>query len=418
MTNIKNKILLIAFKYPPYAGVGGFRWSKLSKYLARLGHELHVVTVKWTNNGPNTLLDDVQHKNIRIHEIPSGYPHNVKAHRTSNKYLRYLKSKVFSFIDRYIYWDDEAQYWGRFLIPYCSTLIKREKIKIVIATGHPFEANYWAACLRETFPLLKLIQDFRDPWLINPATDHRHGCKASKVKQREKYAVEKADYIVSVTNGLVRYYGSVCDLKSSEFHLIRNGYDPETITTTENSDSESRLENVFRFVHVGNITNNRDVVCDKFLAAISSISEKIKVRLHFAGVIPAGLLKKYDQLVKKGIFNYNGVVSHPAAMDLIKNADFALHFNAKSIPYSLSTKIYEYIALRIPVVSLNYGGEIEEMINNKKFGVSINIERDDVEKKLINIINSGQKYSFSCEEYSYMELAKKYSELITKAAGN
>ena len=51
-------LLVIAYKFPPYAGVGGFRWAKLSKYLARLGHEVHVVTVPWRGGGPNTLVAD------------------------------------------------------------------------------------------------------------------------------------------------------------------------------------------------------------------------------------------------------------------------------------------------------------------------------------------------------------------------
>ena len=163
-----KKILLIAFKFPPYAGVGGFRWSKFSKHLARLGYEIHVITVNWKNYGENTFLKDVQHDNIHIHKIPSGYPHNLKYRPFSNYIFEAIKLIFFTFLNRFIFYDDEAQHWGKYLIPYCEKLIAKENIPIIIATGHPFQANYWASVLKNRNPTLKLIQDFRDPWVDQP----------------------------------------------------------------------------------------------------------------------------------------------------------------------------------------------------------------------------------------------------------
>ena len=79
---IMKPIILIAYRFPPYAGVGCYRWSKLCKYLAELGHTIHVVTVDWQHLGPDTFIEDVQDPNIVIHKIPSGdfHPNSAQLH--------------------------------------------------------------------------------------------------------------------------------------------------------------------------------------------------------------------------------------------------------------------------------------------------------------------------------------------------
>src|SRR3982751_5669206 len=39
-----RRLLVISYHFPPDGAVGGQRWAGLSKYLARLGWEVHVVT--------------------------------------------------------------------------------------------------------------------------------------------------------------------------------------------------------------------------------------------------------------------------------------------------------------------------------------------------------------------------------------
>jgi hypothetical protein len=40
----KRRLLVITYHFPPDGSVGGQRWAGLSKYLARLGWEVHVIT--------------------------------------------------------------------------------------------------------------------------------------------------------------------------------------------------------------------------------------------------------------------------------------------------------------------------------------------------------------------------------------
>src|SRR4051812_6280385 len=41
---VSGRLLIITYHFPPDGAIGGQRWAGLSKYLARLGWEVHVVT--------------------------------------------------------------------------------------------------------------------------------------------------------------------------------------------------------------------------------------------------------------------------------------------------------------------------------------------------------------------------------------
>ena len=159
-----KKILLIAFKYPQYSEVGGYRWTKFSKYFAENGCKIHVVTVKWNKRINQSWHNDVINKNITIHRIPSLYCHNLKYYKFSSDFFGMVLSKLrnqFIKLINLFYFVDEAQYWGKKLIPFCIKLIESEKIRYVIASGAPFMANYWASNLKREMPQIKLIHDFK-----------------------------------------------------------------------------------------------------------------------------------------------------------------------------------------------------------------------------------------------------------------
>jgi hypothetical protein len=68
-------ILIICHGFPPVPGIGGRRWAKFAKELARRGHPVHVIRSTGPEHGPISLwAPDVQHPNIIAHPLPQRYP--------------------------------------------------------------------------------------------------------------------------------------------------------------------------------------------------------------------------------------------------------------------------------------------------------------------------------------------------------
>jgi glycosyltransferase involved in cell wall biosynthesis len=398
-------VLLIAFKYPPYAGVGGYRWAKLSKYLARMGHELHVVTVPWREWGPNTLCDDVRHERIRIHRVRSGGPHNLRNHPIDNRYLGVARALALSPFDRTLYYDDEAQRWGRHLLPVCRRLVEEHGIRVAVATGHPFQANRWAAELKRALPGLKLVQDFRDPWADHPFRQLRPK-QAAQVRAWQRDAVETADAIVTVTEGLRELY--LRDARQERAVVIRNGFDPESAPALGSRDNGGPLQ----IVHAGNVSNARDEPLRRLLEATRRRGPAAGWRIVLAGRIGTDIAADYRDLVESGQLELRPPARHEDALALIAESDVALHLGAEAVPYALSTKIYEHGMLRVPTLSLNYGGEVHELVAARGLGRSVDLRSDDLDAALDELDRLGPGLAFDVDEFAYPVLARRYSELL------
>lgn len=369
-----------------------------------------MVTVNWQQNGPNTLLDDISHEKIVVHRIKSGYLHNLKYKNIKYFILKAIRHVFFKLLDGIFYWDDEAQHWGRHLIPCVENIIEQYNIHTIVATGHPFQSNYWASEIKKRNPSIKLIQDFRDPWI-----QHAHKNLRSRrnriLKNRVIQSLELADLIVTVTDELMEEYKKYSP--SGNYIVIPNGFDPDVIKDiVKNNISKDNEAGCITMTHIGNITNNRDKVCDVFLQAIRSLSTVYAFQIHFAGHIPGYLLKKYSDLIASGALIYHGYLSQIKALSLVAQSDFAIQFNAEIVPYLVSTKIYEYAALKIPTISLNFGGSIDKLINDSSLGYSINVGNANVEADIKRIISDEKSFDFNVENYTYKHLAKQYSDFL------
>lgn len=403
-----SKLLLIAYKFPPYAGVGGYRWAQLCKYLARLDTEIHVVTVKWDHLGKNSLLSAVQHPNIHIHQIPSGYPHNLALRDFGNRLQNGVRNKLFIHLINKFFPFDMAQHWDRYLLPFCKKLIAEHAISSVIATGHPFMANVHAAHLKKELPHICLIQDMRDMWFSDRTTYHSLE-KHKQIQNLEEFALQSADAVVTVSEGCRQLLQRTAG--TTPVYVIRNGYDPEKFQATDhNADDGRRL-----FVYLGNLSGGREECADAFLNFLRTYSQG---RAIFAGSMPSWLLEKYADLLEENRLVFLGAISQAACIDLLRQANFALHFNGKNAPEAASTKIYEYAASGCPVLSFHFGGEPELLIAKHQLGISIRMDSADCDNSKLRCtidhfdLNNFSPYNIS--ECSFPELAKKYKDLVEK----
>jgi glycosyltransferase involved in cell wall biosynthesis len=355
------------------------------------------------------LLQDVQHPNITIHRIPSGYPHNLRHRVFRNWLINGIKNAVFIYgLNRYFFHDGEAQRWGRYLLPRCEEILARENIEVVIATGGPFHANRWAAVLKKRTPHLRLIQDFRDPWADDVAKS-RSKPQLAKVRAWQEMAVETADSVVAVTEGLLELY--LRDSHREKGYLIRNGYDPDSANVRIDPVSP---ETGFGFIYLGDIPPSRQEPLSRFLKAVRQVRPKIPdICVTLVGGYRKMPARQFPDLVEEGVLELRPYVPQETAFEMVRRHRYALQLNARMYPYAVSTKIYEYAMLKVPTVSLNYGGEIGGLVLNRDLGYSVNVEEDDIAAFLTGLYQQPRRqFSFDVADFAYDRLALQYSKLI------
>lgn len=372
----ENPILIIAFKFPPYGGVGARRWAKFAKYLAREGYRVHVVTVKYAIKGANAWLQDIDDSRITVHRIPSGFPHNLYQRRYGRSFADRVKNKLkvrLFGLFKYGFWLDEAQYWGRSLLPYCGQLISEHGIVNVMATGAPFSVNYFAAKLKQTNPEINLINDWRDPWNDNPFLGYprffRRPSQKRQSVEMEEFALRNSDHVTGVSEGLIELLKRRCPNEGDRFKVISNGFDPDYFDDLARHPDSSRMV----LCYIGNLFAGREVPFAALLKAIVELcEERPEFRKEFVlktyGGFPHGINVDYRRLIDMGNLEIGPRVPPREALQAAKDAFLLLLVNADIFPYLVSAKVYEYIALRRPILAVTSPGALEKIVQGYGFG--------------------------------------------------
>src|SRR5690554_1175346 len=143
--DIKKKVLVIAYYWPPSGGAGVQRWLKMTKYLAELDHEVHVLTVDPKKasyfNLDSSLVENI-HPTIKVHHSNSFEPinlfsqfvgkKNVPNAGFSNVDAQHWKQKMMNAIRSHLFIPDPRVGWKKYAVNKALSIIEKEKIKNVI----------------------------------------------------------------------------------------------------------------------------------------------------------------------------------------------------------------------------------------------------------------------------------------------
>lgn len=412
-----KRILILAYKYPPYAQIGAKRWAKFSKYLARK-HEVHVITVNWKKKPGDSWLKDVIHPNIKIHRIVSMYPHNLKYRKFGEGLFgRICALARFAFLSTInpIYFEDEAQLWGLSMIPYARKIIKKYRIRNVIATGSPFMVNCWAAKLKEKMPEINLIQDFRDPWYDDKIRPYPLFFK-ELTKPMEKFALDNADIVVTVTDGVRKLLERKCDTR---IEVIANGEDI--------SDMPKKVDLTERFIltYTGDLLAGRDKGLDSLLKAIENAVKNEDFRNDFClriyGRHPLGLRKRYSHLIEQGSLELHSPVSYKEIRQKMSQSSMLVLINSHLSDCRIPSKFYEYVGSGRQILCITPEGDLDTLMKKNKLGISFRAnDVNEIQEGLLEYYNKWKNKEslglYVDEEFirsiSYESLVEKLENLL------
>lgn len=392
---IKVKIYILSHKFPPYSGVGAQRWHHLSNELSSLGHSVTVVTVD-RGGSPDVAA--------KLLYIPSDPFYKVVSKKYKSQLVNGIYHRFLDLFRQLIWFDDEAQYWGRYVVPRLLHEYDNGKIDVLIATGHPFQSNRIASQIKQQRPSLTVVQDYRDPWSFNPFKKYLFPSQKRKVVEWERESMHFSDANVFVTQGLSELMG-----QGDNNYVIENGHPFPRKLRIEDKDCY--------WVHTGTLANGRDIVAEPFFQLCSENSSVLKgAKVHFYGRISLWLRSKYSHLFDRGLFIEMGTVPQQELKGIIARARVGLQFNADQYPYLVSTKVYEYPALGTPVLSINNGGEINSLITDNGIGVCSSSNKDEMLGAIERILefSSPESLASFCKSTSFSERAKQYESLLLK----
>ncbi len=425
-------ILLFLHDFPPKAGGGVMRWTKLTRYMQAWARSWTVVTAEpYREQLDPSLLEDLspsvnilrvrdrrlQRWRDRLRRTPAVAPpeHASPGTRRDSGRLRSFYLAVRNNInlpDDYLGWALQAAWKARRLC--------RDPNTVVISSGPPHSAHL-AAFLLSLGRNVTWIMDYRDGWAHNPL--YRRTCRMCFHADRalERLCLRRCKKVVVDTEGkkeeLTTWYG----IAPHKIGVVANGYDPEDFPPRR----EKATTDLFHLTYTGNIQHRRT---SKYLVeAILRLKQRHErfrkcFRLRLVGDASPEERALLAQL--EDTFIDEGYRSHRDAMALLAQSDAAwlLEFPQGGGASLAPGKTYAYLGAGVFVFATIHDCHAAKVVREGPYGVVV--APDDVAAIAAALVElfeqweaGGRRLPQPDDEgkYSRPHLAKVYLEIVRES---
>jgi len=378
-TKDKMKVLILTYSFYPYNTVAALRWTRFVNYLPSLGIKPYIITTKHKNK---EIKEEEQSKFPNTIRKMSPFSYSFESPVNPLKYDK--KENIFSYAVNYlmrlikdiVLSPDKDIIWSLSIIPTAYQVIKKEKIEALIVTGDPFSL-FVAGRILKKLTNIKLILDYRDPWLSNTANKAQTFYRQRYIKQLQKKSLADADYVFTVNKEI---YDEL-EMPLTKKEILTNGFDPELF---EDEANENVSIPHFTFFYAGKLEINsfryNPIFMLKCFQAFRESGEEYKeARFIICGHIGKETLQKIEEEGLNENIEFKGEVENIEVIRIGKTVDALVHsVYPHQREVSLPMKIYEYVMLKKPILSINSEkGLVAELLDTTNAGSSC--YNDDLE---------------------------------------
>ena len=383
-------IIIIAHKYKPYNRVGGIRWINFVENLKKKDFKIHLITVPRGGRRGGEIVK--QSNNLCVYYTASDYFYKVFEELPKTriaKYFTYGTQKLGSLI----WYDDNAQFWYKQLEKVVLSILNKHPKAVIISTGAPFQACYHLMRICRKIDYDRYILDFQDPWSKNPYRKYFFEYMRRNVEKFEKTTLNHSTNNIFVTYGLKR----LMEASKQNNIVIENGH---SFNKQDFHYKPLIIKERLKVLYLGTLANGRDEILINFLENLK-FDIKVKVNIDIYGRVSRSFEKWKGNNRNNNIsIALKKLVARKEIPLIAKNYDLGLQLNSREYPYLVSTKVYEYPALGLPVISINGGGEIEALIIKNNIGISVNIDnhwekRIGYHIKALKLVSYKDLYNFA-----------------------
>ena len=403
-----NRILMVAFHYPPCVGSSGLQRSLcFSKYLPRFGWDPIILSAHhraYAKIGKEQ-LSDIPSSVI----IERAFALDTAKHLSlGGRYLRQL-----ALPDRWVSWVLGA-------VPAGLRLIKQHKPK-VLWTTYPIASAHLIGYLLHRLTHLPWVADFRDPMTEGDLTSRerfpsdRHVWQANRWIERR--VVDHCSCAVFVTPSArkmyVERYPRLAEKRSK---IIPNGYDEANFSVVERVVPDRRdNDGSLILLHSGALYPEvGDRHPGMFLSALARLvhegilsPSRIKVVLRATGYD-----EEYRDLIRRNclekIVSVEPAIPYQSALEEMRTADGLLVFQGSNCNPNIPAKLYEYFRAGRPIFAMiDTKGDTAMLL--KKVGVGTIVSLQSEEQIAVGLLSFLDEITKGKSSMPDSDLVKSFS---------
>ena len=376
-------VLLVTYVFPPIGGVGVLRAASLARYFPAEGIRLDVLTTRNASavGSDPTLLEGISpevniHRTVTL-DLPFGAKKGIKRLIAGTKPSSERNQAAGgpgnpSFLKRAlqdVLLPDPQVTWLPILTRAARRIIRERNIELVLITVPPFSCGLLVAKLRENFPSLPIVIEFRDEWLsstIDLVSFSRSERAIRFAVNAEADAVANATAVVAVTEAArekirSRYPGD----PDSKFQLIPNGFDATRLRGIS-APVDPRPSDRIVVTYTGSIYGSTEP--GALVEALKALPPRVRSRfkLRFIGHIEEARFR--ESLMQLGdMVELKGFLPQNEALAAINDSDYALLISHDGL--NVSAKFYDYIGAGKPILAtVHPEGDVRRLLEDLRAG--------------------------------------------------
>ncbi|MFY9399726.1 MAG: glycosyltransferase [Desulfomonilia bacterium] len=389
-----RKVLVIAYGFPPIAHAGVYRTIRFCRYLPENGWKPVVITIR---EYPDIHKDPALLKRlpaeVRIYRTPILDPWRAiqryrrrEAQRIAASGGRTdpgplvraagrIKSLTLSAIAKLFSIPDHMVLWIPFAVVRGIRLMKSEDFDVIYTSSPPHSEHIAGLILAKIFRK-PWVADLRDPIVGNFNTSDLYRFELRIHGLLERVIVNAADAVVAVTGHHRRDLSERYPHLAPRFTVITNGFDP---AQSENIVPE-RFDR-FTIIFAGSIYGT--ISPDFFVEALKrwletkdpSVRDHIQALFYGMGCDRAQSLA--EGLGLGGVVRTSGLIPQEEIFRKLKGADLLLLIlgDDEKSRGIISSKVFEYMALRRPIMAIVPEGETLELL--RRYGRAHHVPHGD-----------------------------------------
>ena len=450
-----KKVILIAFYFNQVNEIASKRLRALAKYLPQFGWEPIVIVpdlgfIPKENDDLNCRIIYTEYEDMFSHfsnkfkkskssdfndsddfkeskDSKDPIEFNDDKLKDSTSYSNPIASKAISIAGEVFAYPDGMKYWYESAFKEASKIMDTEEIDAIISSSWPITCHTIAKDLKEHQDI-PWIADLRDLWNLNPYVSHTF-IRNYFEKRLELKTFENADALTTTTDLAAETLSTLHP--KSRIVPILSGYDKDDFKFLEelvskrddfSSDSPEKL----KFIYAGSLYGGKRDPTYLF-EAIRQLEDEnkldpSKISIEFYGD-STGLEDIANRYGLLDIVHIGGKIAHEEVLKKQLDSDVLLliSWDNEKEKMFIPGKIYEYFALKKPVLSIGYKeGSLKDLIEETKVGYHVS-SLESTKEALLKIyeefVENGTvelNADMNIEDYSMENMAKKFADLLNE----
>ena len=449
-----KKVILIAFYFNQVNEIASKRLRALAKYLPQFGWEPIVIVPDlgfipkenddldcriiyteyedmfshFSNKFKKSKSIDSNNSNFNdFNDSKESIEFNDEKLKDSSSFSNPIASKAISIAGEIFAYPDGMKYWHESAFKEASNIMDEEEIDAIISSSWPITCHIIAKDLKEHQDI-PWIADLRDLWNLNPYVSHTF-IRNYFEKRLELKTFENADALTTTTDLAAETLSTLHPM--SKIVPILSGYDKDDFKFLEDliskkDDFSTGFSEKLKFIYAGSLYGGKRDPSYLF-EAIRQLedenkldSSKISIEFYGDSTDLEEIAKRYGLL---DILHIGGKRAHEEVLKKQLDSDVLLliSWDNEKEKMFIPGKIYEYFALKKPVLSIGYkDGSLKDLIEETKVGYHVsNLESTKV--ALLDIYNEfiekgtvELRSDINIEDYSMENMAKKFADLLNE----